>query len=94
MKKILLGLMTALFVLSLTLSAMAGEHEIKTGTDCDAMFQKAEKMLSSDTEANTSDKAQKYAMAAKAYEMCKKSKQEMKEAIDFFKKVFDASDKM
>lgn len=94
MKKILLGLIAASIVLGLAFSAMAASHENKMDMDCDAMFKEAEKMLSEDTEAAPSKKAKKYAMAAKAYEKCKRSQKEMKEAQEFFKKVFDTSGKM
>ncbi len=94
MKKILLGIIVTSLVLGLACSAIADQHEQKMDMDCDAMFKKAEQMLSSDTEATAADKAKKYAMAAKAYEKCKRSQKEMKEAEDFFKKVFDTSGKM
>ncbi len=58
------------------------------------MFKKAEQMLSEDKEASTEQKAKKYAMAARAYEKCQRSQKEMKEAEEFFRKVFEDRTKM
>ncbi len=91
-KRILLGLAAASLILGFAFTALADEYAGKM--DCEAMFQKAERMLSEDVEASTEQKAKKYAMAARAYEKCKRAQKDMQEAEDYFKKVFDTSDKM
>lgn len=91
-KRILLGLAAASLILGFSFMVSADEHAKQM--DCDAMFKKAEQMLSEDTEASTEQKAKKYAMAARAYEKCKSAKKNMQEAEEFFKKVFDTRDKM
>ncbi len=91
-KRILLGLATASLVLGFTCSTFAAEHVGQM--DCDAMFKKAEQMLSEDQDASTEEKAKKYALAARAYEKCKKAQKDMQEAEAFFKKVFERKDRM
>ncbi len=91
-KRMLLGLAVASLILGFAFTAFADEHASKM--DCEAMFQKAEQMLSEDLEASTEQKAKKYAMAARAYEKCKRAQKDMKEAEEYFTKVFDTSGKM
>ncbi len=84
--KILLGLAVAGLLLSV-LAVQAAEK-----MDCSAMFRKAEDKISSKKKAPAEKKAELYEMTLKAYNECKKGKE--KEANDFFKQVFDTSDRM
>ncbi len=93
-KRILLGLAAVSLIVGLAGFASANEHAKSMGMDCEAMFKKAEQMLSEDAELSTEEKAKKYGMAARAYEKCKRAMKDMQEAEDYFKRVFDKSGKM
>ena len=90
---ILCSLVLTVWVGGLSWNAFAASHESKK-MSCADMFKKAEGMLSANQKLAIEKKTAMYEMAIKAYNMCKKSQAEMKEAEEFFKKVFESSDKM
>lgn len=91
-KRMLLGLALALLVLGLMSMASANEHAITM--DCESMFKIAEQMLAEDAELSTEEKAKRYGMASRAYEKCKRAEKDRQEAEEYFKKVFDKSQRM